>query len=141
MVSISRGEVKEEDIRRELEEHGIKTFQIHSETIEFSKRLVPQPSSELEEEIYEELVKSNPLNPSSMELRRIDVSPEDMPSRSVFEYYWYVEAPHEEREEVFTTIENIEEIYTREIERLITKCLNDGEIELDEVFNIITKED
>jgi len=140
---MSPKENNKEEIERKLREHGIRDFQIHNENkklyIEFFKRVTSQPSCELEEDIYEELVKNEPQNPFSIELRRIDVSPEDMPSGAVFEYYWSVRTTPEEFEKVLRTIEKIEKTYTSGIEELLGICLEEGEIELDRVTNIVTQ--
>jgi len=118
-------------IESELEGQGIRTFQITDVFVKFLKKVGPQPSSDLEEEIYEKLVKSNPPNMSSLELRRIDVSPEDLPSGSVFEYYWSVETSHDELTEVFETIAKIEMQYKSVIGRLIERSLEGNAIDID----------
>ena len=130
-------------IERKLIEYGINDFKIYNEKenlyIEFFKRLTPQPSCELEEDIYEELVKNEPQKQFSIELRRIDASPEDMPNETVFEYYWNVRTMPENLEEVLRTIEKIEKTYKSGIEKVLEICLEHGEVELNTISETFEK--
>ncbi|RLJ01780.1 MAG: hypothetical protein DRP10_03225 [Candidatus Aenigmatarchaeota archaeon] len=130
-------------IERKLIEYGINDFKIYNEKenlyIEFFKRVTLQPSCELEEDIYEELVKNGPQKQFSIELRRIDASPEDMPSETVFEYHWSVRTLPENLGEVLRMIEKIEKTYKSGIEKVLEICLEHGEVELDTISETFEK--
>ena len=117
-----------ERYKRILESHEIKDYSFSSEGssvfIEFFKRVIPQPSCEFEEDIYEELVDITLKNSFKIELRKIDASPEDMPSETEFVYYWAVKTPTEKLEESLNAIENIESAYLNKTNKFLHEYLS-----------------
>ncbi|MEM3564930.1 MAG: hypothetical protein QXR19_17005 [Candidatus Jordarchaeaceae archaeon] len=110
--------------------------------ISFFKKVSPQPRDELDIEIYRELLKKHlkSSNPKYIALRCLDVSPEDLPPETIYEYYWSVSTPIDEIKEIFELIEKIETQYSRGVIKVVNELLEKEEMDIDDVFKLILEE-